>query len=188
MYEQRFDRQFVASKQLFTDLPSICRQVDVAGPPNRDPFRETLVMRKGLTLATLLALGACAQVPMADPQADQEGRRFDPPAPGKGALYIYRSGLMGLTRPIGVAIAGGASAQLASNTYLRLEGPPGPIEIDCKIGDQTGGNQIQIADGQIQYVEVSIKVGVLLPACEVAEVSPRQGQAAVQNSKRVTPQ
>lgn len=144
-------------------------------------------MRKGLTLATLLAAGACAQVPMADQQADQEGRRFDPPAPDKGALYIYRSGLMGLARPIDVAIAGGASAQLASDTYVRLEGPPGPIEIDCRIGDNTGGNQIQIADGQVRFVEVSMKVGVLLPGCEVNEVSPGQGQAAVQNSRRVIP-
>jgi len=143
---------------------------------------------RGLPLAALLVLGACAQVPMADPRADQEGKNFDPPAQGNGVVYVYRTGLMGFARPIDVAVVGGASAQLASNTYLRLEGPPGPIEIDCRIGDKTGGNQIQIGEGQTRYVEVAMKIGVLLPGCQVAEVSPDQGKAAVQRSRRVTPQ
>lgn len=139
-------------------------------------------------LTVLLALGACAQVPLADQRADQEGKLFDPPAPEKGALYIYRSGLLGIARPIDVAIAGGANAQLASNTYLRLEGPPGPVEVQCRVGDKTGGNQIEIAPGRTRFVEVSMKVTALLPGCEVAEVSPDQGQAAVKAGKRVVPQ
>ncbi len=98
-------------------------------------------------LTALLALGACAQVPLADPRADQEGKLFDPPAQEKGALYIYRTGLLGIARPIDVAIAGGASAQLASNTYLRLEGPAGPVEVQCRVGDKTGGSQVEIRAG-----------------------------------------
>jgi hypothetical protein len=143
---------------------------------------------RGLPLAALILLGACAQVPMADPRADQEGKNFDPPAQGNGVVYVYRSGLMGFARPIDVAVAGGASAQLAFNTYLRLEGPPGPIEIDCRIGDATGGDQIEIGNGQTRYVEVAMKIGALLPGCQVSEVSPDQGQAAVQRSHRVIPQ
>jgi hypothetical protein len=146
------------------------------------------VTRTFLTLTAVLALGACAQVPLADPRADQEGKLFDPPAQDKGALYIYRSGLLGIARPIDVAIAGGASAQLASNTYLRLEGPPGSVEVQCKVGDKTGGNQVEIVPGRTRFVEVSMKVGVLLPGCEVAEVSPDRGQSAVKASKRVVPQ
>jgi len=136
----------------------------------------------------LLALGACAQVPLADIRADQEGKQFDPPAAEKGALYVYRTGLMGIARPIDVAVVGGASAQLASNTYLRLEGPPGPVEVDCRIGDKTGGSQIDIAEGRARYVQVSMTVGLVLPGCTVTEVSPDQGQAAIRGSKRVVPQ
>jgi len=145
------------------------------------------VIRKALLAATLLAAG-CAQVPMADPQADQAGRAFSPPEPGKGALYVYRSGIMGVARPIDVAIVGGATAQLATNTYLRLEGPPGPVEVDCRIGDKTGSGQVQIDEGRTRYVEVSMKVGLLLPGCEVVEVAPEQGQAAVRGSRRVVTQ
>ncbi|WP_428663717.1 hypothetical protein [Reyranella sp.] len=148
---------------------------------------EMRVIRKAVLAAALLAAG-CAQVPMADPQADQIGRSFPPPEPGKGALYVYRSGIMGVAKPIDVAILGGASAQLATNTYLRLEGPPGPVEVDCKVGDKTGGGQVQIGEGSTRYVEVSMKIGLMLPGCEVAEVPAEQGQAAVRGSRRVAPQ
>jgi hypothetical protein len=145
------------------------------------------VIRKAL-IAVALVLPGCAQVPMANPQADQTAKAFPPPEPGRGALYVYRSGYMGIARPIDVQVVGGRTAQLGSNTYLRLEGPPGPIEIDCKIGDKTGAGQVQIGEGRTRYVEVSMKVGMLLPGCEVAEVPPEQGQAAVRGSRRVEAQ
>jgi hypothetical protein len=152
------------------------------------PWEEHVSRSRNLSLSLLLALGACAGGPTAPPQADQEGKRFDQPAPDKGALYIYRPGWMGLAAAIDVAIVGGSTAQLGSNTYVRLEGPPGPVEIDCKIGDNNAARQVEIQDGQTQYVEVSIKVGWWTPGCEIAEVPPGQGQAAVLASKRIEPQ
>lgn len=142
------------------------------------------MIRKAL-IAAALTLAGCAQVPMADPQADQTAKAFPPPAPGKGALYVYRSSYMGLARPIDVQVVGGRTAQLGSNTYLRLEGPPGPIEIDCRIGDKTGAGQVLIDDGQTRFVEVSMTVLSMLPGCQVAAVPSDQGQAAVQRAKRV---
>ena len=142
------------------------------------------MIRKAL-LAAMLLTAACAQVPMADPQADQLGRALAPPEPGKGVLYVYRSGVMGVARPIEVAIVGGPAAQLASNTYLRLEALPGTLQLVCRIGDNSGNGQAQIGEGSIRYVEVSMTVGLLLPGCEVTEVAPEQGQAAVRTSRRV---
>jgi len=142
------------------------------------------VIRKAL-IAVALAVSGCAQVPMADPQADQMAKAFPQPEPGKGALYVYRTGYMGVARPIDVQVVGGRTAQLASNTYLRLEGPPGPIEIDCKLGDKTGAGQVQIEEGRTRYVEVSMTVLSVLPGCQVATVPPDQGQAAVRGSKRI---
>ncbi|MFO1163017.1 MAG: hypothetical protein U1E60_29565 [Reyranellaceae bacterium] len=144
--------------------------------------------RVGLPALLLVALGACASVPMLSPQEDQEAKRFDQPAPDKGALYVYRTGWMASARAIDVAIVGGATAELATNTYLRLEGPPGSVEIDCKIGDKTDAGQVQITDGQTRYVEVSVKIGLWTPGCQVTEVSPDQGQAAVLASRRVAVQ
>ena len=75
------------------------------------------MIRKALIAVALLPRG-CAQVPMADPQADQMAKAFPPPEPGRGALYVYRSGVMGFARPIDVAIVGGATAQLAYQHLL----------------------------------------------------------------------
>ena len=147
------------------------------------------MIRKALVAAVaLLASGCGSPSPTADPRADQMAKGFPTPAPGKGAIYIYRSGLMGFARPIDVQVVGGATASLMTNTYLRLEGPPGPIEVDCKVGDQTGATQIEISEGRSRYVEVSMKIGALMPGCEVAEVPPEQGQSAVRGSKRVAVQ
>ena len=142
------------------------------------------MIRKAL-IAVALAVSGCAQVPMADPQADQMAKAFPQPEPGKGALYVYRTGYMGIARPIDVQVVGGRTAQLGSNTYLRLEGPPGPVDLSCRIGDKQGGQQITIEPGRTRYVEVSMKVGLTLPGCDVVEVSPDQGQAAVRNARRV---
>jgi hypothetical protein len=145
------------------------------------------VIRKAL-IAAALALSGCAQVPMADRQADQAAKAFPPPAPGNGALYVYRTGYMGVARSIDVQVVGGRTAQLGSNTYLRLEGPPGPVEVDCRLGDKTGAGQVTIDEGRTRFVEVSMTVLSLMPGCAVAEVAPDQGQAAVGRANRVTVQ
>ena len=133
---------------------------------------ECPVIRNAVTVAVLLVAAGCAQAPMADPQADQMAKAFPTPEPGRGALYVYRSGIMGFARPIDVQVVGGATASLMTNTYLRLEGPPGPIEVDCKVGDKTNATQIEIREGRTRYIEASMKVAALLPGCELAEVPP----------------
>ncbi|HZQ00299.1 MAG TPA: hypothetical protein VFB13_12215 [Reyranella sp.] len=146
-------------------------------------------MRRVLSLSLLLGLAACANnAQMAPPQDDQQAKQFEPPASSKGALYIYRHEWMGFMKPVDVQVAGGASATLPVNTYLRLEGPPGPVEVDCKVGDKQGAAQIDIADGRTRYVEVSMTSGLWAPGCQVAEVAPEVGRAAVRASRRVEPQ
>ncbi|SJZ39744.1 Protein of unknown function [Enhydrobacter aerosaccus] len=143
--------------------------------------------RSPLPLLLALAVGACASVPMADPQADQEGKRFDPPAPGSGTVYVYRPGWMALAKTVDVGVAGGYHAELASNTYFRLEGPPGPIDLMCKT-DNTAEQQIDVSAGETRYVEVAMNPGLWAPRCSIKEVSPSEGQAAILRSKRVIPQ
>jgi hypothetical protein len=143
------------------------------------------ILRGSLSLPLLLAAAACTSVPLADPQQDAQGKRFDRPGQNSGALYVYRSGLMGFARPIDINIAGGSSAELASNTYVRLEGPPGPVDLACRVGDKQGGQQVLIEPGRTRYIEVSMAVGLGLPGCQLTEVSPDQGQVAVRNARRV---
>ena len=147
-----------------------------------------MMRRRGLPLSLLLLLGACAGSPSASPQADQEAKRFGPPPPDKGALYVYRSGLLGMARPIDVILVGGSSAELGYNTFFRVERPPGPVEIGCMVGDTAGTGQVQVDNGQTRFVEVSMTVGWLNPGCQISEVPPDQGQVAVRSARRVEPQ
>src|SRR5258708_10021620 len=125
-------------------------------------FMEEHVIRgRSLSLSMLLVVGACAGSPSAPPQADQEAKRFDQPAPDKGAVYVYRSGVLGMLVPIDVNLAGGASAQFAYNTFIRVEGPPGPVDIGCKVGDKTGNGHIQIPDGQTRFIAASMTRGLV---------------------------
>ncbi|MBV8413002.1 MAG: hypothetical protein JOY64_35645 [Alphaproteobacteria bacterium] len=137
----------------------------------------------------LLAAAACGASPTAPQQADQEAKQFAQPAPDKGALYVYRSpGFFGAAQALDIGIAGGASAALAPNTYIRIEGPPGPVEVDCKVRDKSGSAQVQVGDGQTRFVEVWMTMGWWTPGCEVAEVSPDQGRVAVLSGRRLEPQ
>ncbi len=79
--------------------------------------------------SALLLAGACAGSPSAPPQADQQAKQLQAAARrAEAALYVYRSGLMGMLRPLDVSLAGGASAQLGYNTFILVDGPPGQIE------------------------------------------------------------
>jgi len=146
------------------------------------------VIRNGFTLMLLLTLGACASVPMADPQADQQAKLFERPDTERGAVYIYRRGWFGIARPLDVGIVNGVNAKLARNTYVRIDGPPGQIEVGCAAGDYKSSARVEIAPGRVTYIQADMTASLLGPHCEVAEVPPEQGQAAVRASKRVEPQ
>lgn len=144
-----------------------------------------MVRRPSLAFASMLVAGACAGSPSAPSQADQEAKRFAPPPPATGALYVYRSGLMGAMRPVDVSLAGGASARLGYNTFIRVEGPSGPVDIACRVGDSTTNGRVQMRDGETRFVEVSMKAGLWTPSCEIADVTADQGQPAVRAARRV---
>jgi hypothetical protein len=146
------------------------------------------VIRKSLALPLLLVLGSCGGTPLADPQADQEAKQFLRPEGDRGAVYIYRSGLFGLAKPLDVGITNGINAKLPYNSYLRVDGPPGPVEVGCSAGDYRSSTQVNIAPGRVSFVEATMTMGLLSPHCNVAEVAPDQGEAAVRSSKRVAAQ
>jgi hypothetical protein len=144
--------------------------------------------RVALVFPLLLLLGACGASPSAPQQADLEAKQFPQPAPDKGALYVYRTSWLGAARALDVGVVGGASAQLAPNTFIRIEGPPGPVEVGCKVGDKSGTSQVEVADGQTRFVEASMTMGWWTPGCEVTEVPPDQGRIAVMAGRRLEPQ
>ena len=117
------------------------------------------MIRKAL-IAIALVAGGCAQPPVASPQADQMAKGFPTPEPGKGALYVYRSGVMGVARPIDVQIVGGATAQLPHRQLHPPRRPAGPDRGRLQGRRQDRRRPGQIGEGRTRYVEVSMKVGL----------------------------
>ncbi len=84
-----------------------------------------------LTVASLLA--GCATVPMAGTGADAEGKRLDPPPPGRSALYVYRSSMLGTEAIFNIADNQQPVGALADRTWIRVDVAPGPHVIACSI-------------------------------------------------------
>ena len=80
-------------------------------------------MRRATFLVGLLAcLAGCAPPgePVADPNSDAQGKRFEPPSQGMAALYVVRGNDLPGTLPIAVSVGSRQLGTLASNTWLRV--------------------------------------------------------------------
>lgn len=144
------------------------------------------MMLRSLALCLLMLTSACASVQMATPAEDRLGKSFAPPPPDKGALYLYREGLMGALVPLDVVVqtpGGGLDVTLAPDTWVRLEGDPGPLEIRCA-KDQNVGQRLDVRPGETRYVEVAYRMALWGTTCGVHEVSQQEGQAAVAKGRR----
>jgi len=138
-----------------------------------------------LILASLLVLAGCASVPMETAQEDAKGKQFNPPPSDKGSLYVYRRGLMGATAALPVTIAGTLQTELAPDTWVWLEGAPAAIDVKCTGTDGAADTAVNVGPGEMRFVEVAFRPGLLGSRCAVLEVPAAQGQAAVLAGHRV---
>jgi hypothetical protein len=94
--------------------------------------------------------------------------------------------MMGAMVPLGVVVqtpSGALDVALASDTWVRIEGDPGPLEIRCA-NDQNAGQRLDIRPGEVRYIEVSYRIAFGGSDCGVLEVSQLDGQRAVARGKR----
>lgn len=153
---------------------------------------EEDVRSLGCLLTISILLGGCASVPMAGPTADADGKRFDPPASGQSALYLYRSSLLGSEVAFTIADNGQAIATLANKTWVRVEVPPGQHVITCAAPSHAPLTQtpaqaatVYLAPGETRFLEVDVWPGLPLnPRCQATEVPADQGRAGVAGGNR----
>ena len=146
----------------------------------------------GCLLTASILLGGCASVPMADPSADADGKRFDPPAPGQSVLYLYRSALLGSEVAFTLADNGRRIGTLANGTWVRVEVAPGQHVITCTAPSHAPLTQtparaatVDLAPGETRFLEVDVWPGLPLnPRCQATEVSADRGRAAVTGGNR----
>lgn len=137
-----------------------------------------------LPLLALLLLVGCATVPLDSAQEDARGKQFAPPPPDRGSLYVYRQGPMGAPVSLGVILAGRPETRLAQDTFVWLEPAPGAIEVGCAGTDGSADTVVNVGPGEMRFVEVAYRPGLMGSRCAVREVAEVEGRAAVLRGKR----
>jgi hypothetical protein len=121
---------------------------------------------------------------MATADADAQGKSFSPPPPGQGALYVYREGIFGAAVMMSVSAGQRALGALAPDTWFRVDLDPGQYDIRCSGGENSDSKIIQLAAGEIRFVEMAIRLGLMAARCAVFETTPEKGRAAVLAGRR----
>ena len=148
------------------------------------PGARLSLLLASLLLAPLLLVAGCASVPLESAQEDARGKQFAPPPPDKGSLYVYRRGPMGGIATIPVTIAGTLQTALAPDTWVWLEGAPASIDVRCTGTDGGADTAVTVGPGEMRFVEVAYRPGLMGTRCAVQEVPASQGQPAVLAGRR----
>jgi hypothetical protein len=147
-------------------------------------------MRLLWSIAVALILAACTSVPLAPREADAAAKRFEPPRPGLGALYIVREGYM-ISDEIAVLVDQRRVGTLAYDTYLRFDLPPGQHDVraeNIESRQLLAVTNVQLAAGEMRFVTIANAVFDSPLATAVTEMSARElpinaGRTAVLSRK-----
>jgi hypothetical protein len=142
------------------------------------------MLRTKLILAALLStlLSACASVPMAGLQDDQQAKEFKAPA-GKGRIYIFRDENFGGAIKVTVTVDGKLIGQSAPMTYFVADVEPGEHIVACQ-AESSSQVSVKVKKGEIAYVWQEMKMGMWSAGCKVQEVNESRGRTGVSACKR----
>jgi hypothetical protein len=147
-----------------------------------------------VTLAALSLVACSSDVPLAPRGLDDAAKRFDPPPPGLGALYVIREGTF-VSAPVALLIDRRRIGPLGYDTYFRVELSPGGHAVrvqDLDSGQQLAVTNVQLAVGDIRFVSVgnaALDSPLTNPLTQMSahELPSTQGRAAVAGKRLVAP-
>ena len=132
-----------------------------------------------------LWLSGCAFVHKASEAEDAQAKAFTT-RPGKGALYIYRSELLGAALGLEVVVNGVSVGDTSGQSFFRLDLNPGQYTIESR-GDNTASLTVTVQAGRATSVWQEFKVGIVRGRTELHLVDEGTGRAGVQKSGLLTP-
>ena len=139
-------------------------------------------MKKVLgAIALAGALHGCASVPMGDPAADIEMKRFGT-VPNMSRVYIYRNETRGAAIKMTVTIDGRVIGATAANTYLVTEVPAGSHTIGSDAENLTM-LKINTQAGKNVYVWQEVKMGFGYARSQLHLVPEAEGKEGVLETK-----
>lgn len=119
---------------------------------------------------------------MAPTRSDASGKQFAAPLNGDAAVYVFRSDK---PQPINFGVTAGQKSlgDLASNTWLRADLPPGQYDFRCTGGREgTQSVSIDLRAGEIRYLELGTEW--FRVACTLKETAAAAGRAGVMSGQR----
>ncbi|MGY4490045.1 DUF2846 domain-containing protein [Pseudomonas sp. TE3610] len=132
-------------------------------------------------VALVGALHGCASVPMGDPTADAEMKRFGT-VPDMSRIYIYRNETMGAAIKMTVTVDGRVVGATAAHTYLVADVPAGAHTIGSDAENLTM-LKIHTTPGTNTFVWQEVKMGFGYARSELHRVSEAEGRDGVLDSK-----
>jgi Protein of unknown function (DUF2846) len=106
----------------------------------------------------VLALQACASVPIASPQEQAAATQFQA-SPDKGVLYVYRKDQFqggGVIYPI--VVNGQLVGSLKAGTFLRTEIPPGQVQVSSFTTTAQSVIPLTVQAGEIKFISTAYHV------------------------------
>jgi hypothetical protein len=133
--------------------------------------------------ALALLLSACASPHLASVEADKQGKAFQA-LPQQAALYIYRESIFGAATSVSVELGRQPLGRLTADTWMRLDLDPARYAVGCATMENSDTAVVDLAAGQVRFLEVAMRVGWTWPRCAVVEVDGSEGRSAVLSGRR----
>ena len=140
-------------------------------------------MRHLWLVAWALLLTACASAPLAPVEADKQGKAFQA-LPQQAALYIYRESIFGAATSVSVELGRQKLGRLTADTWMRLDLDPAQYAVRCTTMENSDTAVVDLAAGQVRFLEVAMRVGWTWPRCAVVEADASEGRSAVLSGRR----
>lgn len=140
-------------------------------------------MRHLWLVAWALLLSACATAPLASVEADKQGKAFQA-LPQQAALYIYRESIFGAATSVSVELGRHKLGRLTADTWMRLDLDPAQYAVRCTTMENADTAVVDLAAGQVRFLEVAMRVGWTWPRCAVVETDASEGRSAVLSGHR----
>ena len=139
---------------------------------------------KKLTRALFaLFVSACASVPKASHENDQEAKKFQP-LPDKSVIYIYRDEAFGGAVRMDILIDGFLLGEMRSKSYMRAIVKPGSHIVTSR-SENSSQLPVTTEAGKIYYVWQEAKMGFMYARTELHLVENDVGQKGVMSCELV---
>lgn len=140
-----------------------------------------------VALVAVTLLVGCASVPMESKQLSDRAKKFDPPAPGKAGLYIYRTGGVGGALKKDILVDGKCVGESAPKIFF-YEEVTGNQEHTVSTESEFSDNNVVFtpAADKNYFIRQYIKMGVFVGGANLELVSEGEGKGQIGNLEMAT--